>query len=69
MQTTTGPTPSPWRAWRETLGLTMNEVGRRAGINSGRLSVIERGVAPSKAEADKLWAVLIEATSAKEATA
>lgn len=53
---------NPWRAWRETIqGLTMNEVARRAGISSGRLSIIERGVQPSKDEADKLRAVLTDA--------
>ena len=56
-------TQTPWRAWRESIpGLSMNEVARRAGINSGRLSIIERGVPPTEAEADKLRAVLIEAS-------
>ena len=61
-------TQNPWRAWRETIpGLTMNEVARRAGINSGRLSIIERGVEPSPTEAAKLRAVLIAASEPKEA--
>lgn len=48
-----------WRAWRETFsGLTMNEVARRAGITSGRLSIIERGVPPSVEEAYRLRAAL-----------
>jgi len=54
---------NPWRAWRETIhGLTMNEVARRSGISSGRLSIIERGVAPSENEAAKLRAVLVAAS-------
>ncbi len=62
-------TASPWRAWRETIqGLTMNEVARRSGISSGRLSIIERGVAPTEAEAAALRRVLIEASDPKEAT-
>jgi transcriptional regulator with XRE-family HTH domain len=57
---------NPWRAWRETIaGLTMNEVARRAGISSGRLSIVERGVMPTDEEAAKLRAVLIEASNPK----
>ena len=53
---------SSWRAWRETIpGLSMNEVARRAGISSGRLSIIERGVSPTEDEAERLRAVLIAA--------
>jgi hypothetical protein len=60
--------PNPWRAWRETIpNLKMNEVARRAKINSGRLSIIERGVAPTDAEAARLRAVLIAASEPKEA--
>jgi transcriptional regulator with XRE-family HTH domain len=63
-------TANPWRNWRETIhGLTMNEVARRAGISSGRLSIIERGVTPTEAEAAKLRAVLVEASAPKEAQA
>lgn len=55
---------NPWRAWRETIsGLTQREVSRRAGINSGRLSIIERGVTPTDEEAAKLRAVLIAASA------
>jgi predicted transcriptional regulator len=62
MQTQEGPRTS-WRAWRETIpGLTMNEVARRAGISSGRMSIIERGVTPTLDEARALRRVLIEAT-------
>jgi hypothetical protein len=58
----TGPATS-WRAWRETIpGLSMNEVARRASITSGRLSIIERGVPPTAAEAASLRAVLIAAS-------
>ena len=59
-------TRNPWRAWRETIpGLTLREVSRRTGINSGRLSIIERGVMPSDDEAAKLRAVLIAASEPK----
>ena len=65
--TTTERSPNPWRAWRETMdGLTMNEVARRAGITSGRLSIIERGVPPSPEEAARLRAVLVAASAPKE---
>lgn len=47
-----------WRALREVAGLTQREVSRRAQINSGRLSIIERGVPPTAAEAERLIAVL-----------
>lgn len=53
---------SSWRAWRETIpDLKMNEVARRAGISSGRLSIIERGVTPTPEEARKLRDVLAAA--------
>jgi len=59
---------TPWRAWRESIpGLKMNEVSRRARINSGRLSIIERGVPPTEEEAAKLRAVLIAAAEPKDA--
>jgi transcriptional regulator with XRE-family HTH domain len=60
---------TPWRSWRETLSLSLREVSRRTGINPGRLSIIERGVPPTEAEANKLRAVLIGATPSPEATA
>lgn len=57
-------TGQSFRAWRETIPkLTMNEVARRAGISSGRLSIIERGVPPTEDEAAKLRAVLIQASA------
>lgn len=59
---------SQWRAWRETIpGLTMREVARRAGLNSGRLSIIERGVPPTEEEAANLRRVLIAASDPKAA--
>ena len=62
---TTEANRNPWRSWRETIpGLTMSEVARRAGINSGRLSIIERGVPASPEEANRLRSVLIAATDA-----
>lgn len=53
--------PPPWKALREAAGLSQREVGRRAGINSGRMSIIERGVAPTEEESQRLRAVLLEA--------
>jgi transcriptional regulator with XRE-family HTH domain len=60
----TTPTPTPWRSWRDTLGLSLREVSRRSGINPGRLSIIERGVPAKEEEAAKLRAVLIAASEA-----
>jgi transcriptional regulator with XRE-family HTH domain len=57
--------PSPWKAMREAAGLSQREIGRRAGINSGRLSVIERGLVPTDEEATKLRAVLAAALDLK----
>ncbi len=55
-------TPTAWRRWRESIpDLSMNEVARRAGISSGRLSIIERGVVPTDAEAAALRRVLLAA--------
>lgn len=54
-----------WRSWRETIpNLTMNEVARRSGISSGRLSIIERGVTATAEEAARLRRVLVEAQEA-----
>lgn len=58
MNTSTIP---PWKALRESTGLTQREVGRRAGINSGRMSVIERGLIPTEEESKALRRVLLEA--------
>jgi transcriptional regulator with XRE-family HTH domain len=54
------PTP-PWKALREATGLSQREISRRTGINSGRLSVIERGLIPTDDEAARLRAVLVAA--------
>ena len=43
--------------------LTLREVSRRANINSGRLSIIERGVTPTDEEAARLRAVLFAAAA------
>jgi len=57
--------PTPWRAMREAVidpatgkVMTLRELGRRTDINSGRLSIIERGVPPTDDEAVKLRAAL-----------
>jgi transcriptional regulator with XRE-family HTH domain len=51
----------PWKALREATGLSQREISRRTGINSGRLSVIERGLIPTDDEAARLRAVLVAA--------
>ena len=51
----------PWKALRESTGLSQREIARRTGINSGRLSVIERGLVPTDEEAAKLRAELVKA--------
>lgn len=42
---------TPLRQVRIAAGLTLRELERRTGINRGRLSIIERGVTPTSAEA------------------
>ena len=54
---------------REATGLSQREIARRTGINSGRLSIIERGVPPTDEEAARLRHVLVEALTPKEQTA
>lgn len=49
---------TPIRQLRIASGLSLNEVSRRSGINKGRLSIIERGVPPSDAEAKRILAAL-----------
>jgi transcriptional regulator with XRE-family HTH domain len=65
----TTPTLPPWKALREATGLTQREVGRRADISSGRMSVIERGLVPTPEEAARLRAVLIAAMDTPQAIA
>ena len=54
------PMSTPWKAMREATGLSQREIARRTGINSGRLSIIERGVTPTDDEAARLRRVLGE---------
>lgn len=56
---------TPWKALREATGLSQREVGRRAGIGSGRMSVIERGLVPTEDEAHRLRSVLVAAMLVK----
>lgn len=60
----TTPQTPPWKALREATGLSQREIARRTGINSGRLSVIERGLVPKDEEAAILRKVLMEALGA-----
>ena len=52
------PQQTVWRSLRLSTGLSLREIGRRTGINSGRLSIIERGVPPTAEEEVKLRTVL-----------
>jgi len=52
---------TPFRAMREATRLSQREIARRAGINSGRMSVIERGLVPTEDERRRLLAVLTAA--------
>lgn len=51
----------PWKALREATGKTQREIGRLAGIESGRMSVIERGLIPTEDERQRLLAALLAA--------
>ena len=69
-------THTPWLALREAAGLSQREVERRLGWANngeghGRLSLIERGIAPDAAQAQQLrefYGALLTARP-KEATA
>jgi len=50
---------------REATGLSQREIARRTQINSGRLSIIERGVTPNDEEAARLRSVLGELLTKK----
>jgi transcriptional regulator with XRE-family HTH domain len=49
---------TPLRQVRVAAGLTLRELERRTGINRGRLSIIERGVSPTAAEAGAILRAL-----------
>ena len=49
---------TPLRQVRIAAGLSLRETARRAGINPGRLSIIERGVSPTADEAARILAAL-----------
>lgn len=55
----------PWKALREAAGLSQRAVERRLGWKSGRLSVIERGLIPSEADATLLRNTLVAAITEK----
>lgn len=57
----TAPRFSGWRALRLERGLSLRDLERQTGIHRGRLSVIERGLAPTPQEALRITAVLIPA--------
>jgi transcriptional regulator with XRE-family HTH domain len=65
----TTPEANRWRALRQITGLSLREIGRRAEINSGRLSIIERGVNPTPDEAERLSRVLVAALPKNESVA
>lgn len=45
---------TPWKALRESTGLSQREVERRLGWKRGHLSLIERGLPPSVGRAAQL---------------
>lgn len=47
-------TNNPWLVLRKYHGLSIRELEYRSGINRGRLSVIERGLAPTPDEARRI---------------
>jgi transcriptional regulator with XRE-family HTH domain len=49
-----GTVPVTYRQLRLDAGLSIRELEIRTGINRGRLSVIERGVTPTEAEAQAI---------------
>ena len=49
---------TPLRQIRLAAGLSLRELEIRTGINRGRLSIIERGVAPTNEESAKILAAL-----------
>lgn len=51
---------TPLRQLRIAAGISLNEVSRRTGINKGRLSIIERGVPPTDAEAKLILVALTQ---------
>lgn len=62
--TTNAPTPSPvtvLRLLRLESGVSLRELAEATGINRGRLSTIERGLAPTAAEAQAIADVLAAA--------
>lgn len=61
---------TPLRQIRLAAGLSLREVSRRAGVNPGRLSIIERGVPPTADEASRILAALqVEAVPPKDTAA
>lgn len=64
---TSEPTPQ-WKALRSLTGLSQREIERRCGwaeAHRGRLSVIERGIAPTVEERATLMRVLLDAITEK----
>ena len=52
----------PLRQMRLAAGLSIRELEAATGINRGRLSIIERGVSPTDAEARLLLVAMAEAS-------
>ena len=53
-RTAQDPTPNPWASLRATTGLSQREVERRLNWKRGHLSLIERGVTPTRDQAHAL---------------
>lgn len=56
MDTDAAPTQTPWLSLRLTTGLSQREVERRMGWKRGHLSLVERGLPPTKDQARDLRA-------------
>lgn len=62
--TVTDVSDMPIREARVRASLSIREVERRTGINRGRLSIIERGVAPTDDEDRRIREAIREGSSA-----
>lgn len=51
---TANRTPVPWDAFRLATGLSQRQVETRLGWKRGHLSLIERGIRPTEAQAEQL---------------
>ena len=60
------PTTNPWLALRGTTGLSQRQVEARLGWKRGHLSLIERGVTPTRSQAQDLRAFYLGKENASD---